>query len=414
MDKWKIGFFSSSLNGMNVLFGRGGNLLRGAGDQSRLRRLNALAVIEAIRHDPLTIPAIAQATGLSKTASDTVVGLLVDLGWVTAEQPLTPTGAGRPASRYRFRAEAAVVLGIDIGRHTVRVEMADLNGDALRSGEASVRVEQDPEQLIGEAVRVADRLLDDAGLTRGDVWSLGVAFPAVVDDGVVVRGAEGWNGFDIRGAFAERFAGLIEVDNDSNLAALAEAWKGSATRSRCLVYIHSGVRTGSGLVFDGEIFRGAHGAAGEVGALNQLGWQGAQAHLDDVTTEHGVLLHREEVFAAAREGDTSALEAVDRFAHAIATGIAALILTVDPDIVVVGGGNARADEVFFTPLRHYVDELCIVNETPPITASALQERASVTGAVALAASSVLERLYRVLMGGEALPRADAAALTSGA
>lgn len=395
---------------MNVLFRREERLLQGPGDPSRLRRLNALAVIEAIRHDPMTIPAIARTTGLSKTASDSVVTNLLELGWVTTEDPLTPQGAGRPATRYRFRAEAGVVAGIDIGQHTVRVAVADLNGEPLTDGIVPVGLSPAPGELITLAAGLTRDLLTAIGREPRDVWSIGAAFPAVVYEGVVVRGAAGWSGFDIRAALSEYFDCTIRVDNDSNLAALAEAWKGSASDSRGLVYIHSGQRTGSGLVLNGEVFRGARGAAGEIGALPQLGWQAAQEHLHAVDVGDGVLVDREMVFESAKEGRTAAVAAIDGFTAAIATGIAALILAIDPDIVVVGGGNTRAGDVFLEPLRRHVEALCTVREAPPMVLSTLQERASVTGAVALAVTSVLERLYEVLLSGQILPRADASAL----
>ncbi|MFD5226369.1 ROK family protein [Microbacterium sp. NPDC058342] len=391
---------------MNVLLRQGSRLLRGPSDPSRLRRLNALSVIDVIRHEALTIPAIARATGLSKTASDSVVTHLLDLGWVTAEDPLAPTGAGRPASRYRFRAEAAVVVGVDIGQHTTRVVIADLNGAPLTDGVAAADAASDPGTLIAFAVERTGELLGALGRRREDVWSIGVAFPAVVEDGIVVRGSHGWDGFDIRAAFSAHFDCLTSVDNDSNLAALAEAWKGSATESHGLVYVHSGERTGSGLILNGEVFRGTRGAAGEIGALPQLGWESAQQHLRGVQVDDGRLLERAQVFEGARDGHPAAVAAVDAFAEAIATGIAALVLTVDPDVVVVGGGNTRAGDVFLEPLRRHVDALCIVREAPPLVLSSLQERASVTGAVGLAVTSVLQRLYDVLLGGETLPRAD--------
>ncbi|GAA4049444.1 ROK family protein [Nonomuraea soli] len=389
-----------------MLIRREANPLRQAGSQSRLRRLNSLAVIETIRQEALTIPMIAQVTGLSKTAADSVVANLVELGWAEAVEPLAPTGAGRPASRYRFRAEAAVVVGIDIGPHTTRAELADLNGEVLAGDSVSPSLTDPPGALVADAVQVVDRLLAAQGRTRAEVWSIGVAIPAVVYRDVVTRGAEGWEGFNVRAALESHFDCPISVENDSNLAAFAEAWQGSATTATSMTYVHSGNRTGAGVVLNNTVVRGANGAAGEIGALPQLGWENAQEHLHDVELLDGRRANRAEVFAAAAAGDPLAVQAVDRFSGVIAIGIAALVLAVDPEIVVVGGGNVRAGDTFLEPLRRHVERLCTVRPAPPIVPSTLMERASITGAAGLAANTVLEQLYALADGDRPLADMD--------
>ncbi|MFI7465134.1 ROK family protein [Nonomuraea sp. NPDC049646] len=389
-----------------MLTGREASLLRQPAGQSRLRRINSLAVIEAIRHEPLTIPAIAQVVGLSKTAADTVVGDLVTLGWVTSVEPLSPTGAGRPANRYRFNAGAAVVAGIDIGQHTTRAELADLNGEVLASRSVTVSAADPPEAVLADAVEVVDRLLAAQGRGRADVWAMGVSVPAVVYQDVVTRGLDDWEGLNVRTAFAASFECPIAVENDSNLAAFAEAWKGSAAEAGSMVYVHSGNRTGAGVVLNNAVVRGANGAAGEIGALPQMGWEHAQQHLHDVELADGRRVSREGVFDAATAGDPLAVAAVDRFADVIAIGIAALVLTVDPEIVVVGGGNVQAGDTFLDPLRRHVERLCTVRPAPPIVPSALKDRASITGAGGLAATSVMEQLYASALGGKTLSSAS--------
>ncbi|WP_327090190.1 ROK family protein [Nonomuraea sp. NBC_01738] len=363
-------------------------------------------MIEVIRQEPLTIPTIAQVTGLSKTAADSVVANLVGLGWAESVEPLTPTGAGRPAARYRFRADAAVVAGIDIGQHTTRAEIADLNGEVLASASISVATAGSPAALVAGAVEVVGRLLAELGRAPADAWAIGVALPAVVYQDVITRGAPGWAGFSVRAALEPHFACPILVDNDSNLAAFAEAWKGSATKYGSMIYVHSGNRTGSGLVLNGMVVRGANGAAGEIGALPHLGWEHAQEFLHDVALADGHRVSREDVFAAAADGDDLAVAAVDRFSGAIAIGIAALVLAVDPEVVVVGGGNVRAGDTFLTPLTRHVQRLCTVRPAPPIVPSTLKERGSITGAAGLAANSVLERLYAMAGGGQTLSGTD--------
>ncbi|MER6943861.1 ROK family transcriptional regulator [Nonomuraea sp. NPDC000554] len=359
-------------------------------------------MIEAIRREPLTIPAIAQVTGLSKTAADTVVGNLVALGWVESIEPLSPTGAGRPANRYQFNAGAAVVAGIDIGQHTTRAELADLNGEVQATRSITVSVADPPEAVVADAVEVVDQLLSAQGRERADVWAIGVSVPAVVYQDVVTRGLDDWEGLNVRTAFESSFECPIAVENDSNLAAFAEAWKGSAAEASSMIYVHSGNRTGAGVVLNNTVVRGANGAAGEIGALPQMGWEQAQQYLHDVELTDGRRVSREGVFDAATAGDPLAVAAVDRFSDVIAIGIAALVLAIDPEIVVVGGGNVQAGDTFLDPLRRHVERLCTVRPAPPIVPSALKDRASITGAGGLAATSVMEQLYASALGGRTL------------
>ncbi|MED7926215.1 ROK family protein [Nonomuraea sp. LP-02] len=358
------------------------------GDLSRLRQLNALAVIRALQgRPPLTLTELAKRTGLSRASTEDVARELLRKGWLAEAEP-APGGVGRPARRYRFRAEAGRVLGLDIGGHNVRATLADLDGDVA----SAARVAVSPEMGRAERLEAVDRAvltcLEQAGLTGADVWASGVGTTGLVDGAGKVMLSEAlpeWTGVDLAAHVRRLAPASVLVENDSKLAALAECWRGVARYAKDMVFLLAGLRTGAGLVIDGKLHRGFAGASGEIGALPALGWIRAQEHL--VKAAGG---EAGDVFAAARAGDRAAVTAVRRYVRDLALGASALVLALDPQMVVVGGGYSRSADVLIEPLRRELDRWCI--RTPEVRMSALGDEAVVLGAVRLALDHVEERV----------------------
>ncbi|TYB66049.1 ROK family transcriptional regulator [Nonomuraea sp. PA05] len=354
------------------------------GDLSRLRQLNALAVIKVLQGQPsLTLTEVAKRTGLSRASTEDVVRELLQKGWV-AEAGATAGGVGRPARRYRFRADAGRVLGIDIGGHKIRAVLADLDGNVQHTARVPVTPEMGRLERLEAVDRAVGETLAGAGLTGDDVWASGVGTTGLVDGSGKVMLSEAlpeWTGVDLAAHVRRLAPAPVLVENDSKLAALAECWRGVARYAKDMVFLLAGLRTGAGLVIDGKLHRGFGNASGEIGALPVLGWIRAQEHLGG---EAG------DVFAAAREGDKAALAAVRKYVKDLALGASALVLTLDPQMVVVGGGFSRSADVLIEPLKRELDRWCI--RTPEVRMSALGDEAVVLGAVRLALDDVEERL----------------------
>jgi predicted NBD/HSP70 family sugar kinase len=169
------------------------------------------------------------------------------------------------------------------------------------------------------------------------------------------------------------------VENDSKLAALAETWRGVAKYASDLVFILSGLRTGAGLIIGGKLHRGFANAAGEIGALPAAGWSRAPEHLAAWPTGG-------DIFAAARAGDRKAIAAIRRYVKDIAQGVSALVLTLDPELVVIGGGFSRSADMLIEPLRRELDRWCL--RTPEIRISTLADEGVALGAAKLALDHV--------------------------
>jgi predicted NBD/HSP70 family sugar kinase len=358
------------------------------GDLSRLRQLNTQTALRVLRGgEPVTLTELSGRTGLSRASTEDVVQDLIEQGWVAEVAPVTGV-MGRPARRYRFRSDAGHVLGVDIGGHRVRAMVADLDGSVLGRAQAVVDPDANRARRLAAADAVVAECLRGNGLAAADLRAVGVASSGLVDPtGRVVLSVAlpEWTGLNLAEHFGAAYGRPVLVDNDSRLAALAEQWRGVARYAKDFVYLLAGLRTGLGLVIDGKLHRGFGGAAGEIGALPAIGWIRAQEHLHGwrgapagTDPDEGA----GHVFAAARRGDRSALSAVRRYVRDLSLGTAALVLALDPQLVVLGGGFSRSADVLLDRLRRELEAQCI--RTPEVLASALGEESVVLGAVRLA------------------------------
>lgn len=355
------------------------------GDLSRLRQLNTLAVVHALRRQPpRTLTEVARAAGLSRPATEDVVRELETQGWVEQVDPAAGT-MGRPARRYRFRADAGWVLGVDIGGHTVRAIITDLDGSTQFGTRQPVSPEAGRVDRLAVVDKVVAECLAGAGRKGAEMWATTVATSGLVDAAGRVAlsvALPEWTGLHLADHLRRLVSGPVLVENDSRLAALAETWRGVARYARDVVYVLAGLRTGAGLIIDGRPHRGFGGAAGEIGALPEMGWIRAQDHLRDWSGAPNGTDPDDTagfVFAAAREGDRQALAIVRRYVKDLALGTSALVLALDPQLVVVGGGFSRSADVILEPFRRELDKRCI--RTPEVLQSALGEDAVALGAV---------------------------------
>ncbi|MET0422370.1 MAG: ROK family transcriptional regulator, partial [Actinoplanes sp.] len=252
-------------------------------DLTRLRELNSLSVVRALRsHPPSTVTELSQRTGLSRPAVDVIAQGLVADGWASVQEPGASSSVGRPARRYRFRAGAGHVIGVDVGVHKILALLADLDGNIVQTVRHAVAADAGPAERLAELDNVLNTCMAEAGRTTADIWAVTGAVTGAVDaDGQTsfFTPLPGFRGVSLTAHLGTRFDCPILVENDCKLAALAERWKGAASDANDIVYLLAGMRTGAGLIIDGVLRRGFGGAAGEIGALKQVRWLNAPEHL---------------------------------------------------------------------------------------------------------------------------------------
>ncbi|WP_457028585.1 ROK family protein [Kitasatospora sp. P5_F3] len=371
------------------------------GDSSLLRRINAAVTLRALRDgQAVTLTQLVGDTGLSRPTVEGVIEGLLEAGLVAEVEQSQDGGRqrGRPARWFRFRAEAGHILGIEIGVHEIRVILADLTGKVLGSHARAAAETLDPEERLTLTRTTVAEVLRKAGVSRDSLWAVAVGSPGIVDrEGTVKLGTAmpGWTGLDLGARLRRSFRCPVMIENDANLAAIAEHWQGAAVGKGDLVFVMAGLSPGAGSLINGRLHRGFGGAAGEIGALHLLGQEATPERLLSTTGKPLDPLDEAavaRVLRLAREGDQVAQVAMDRFLRRLVHDVAALVLALDPEIVVVGGWAAGLDGVL-EPLREQLELYCL--RAPEVALAALGEEVVAMGALRVALDTVEEQLFAV-------------------
>ena len=345
---------------------------------SEVRQANARECLVQLRKTAtaLTVGDLAARTGLSRPTVDAVLTDLVEHGPIRNHARAQPNLPGRPARRFAFDASSALVAGVDIGARGIRCRVADAAGDIVTTAEAAVPAGADRTGLLLDLVRQAVRQTDSR------LAAVGVAVPGILDhdDQLVQSLTVGeWIGFDLRKELAARLGCDVSIENDVKLAAYAEHHLGSGADNS--IFVQIGNRISVAVIIDGKILQGSHRLAGELGSQRSMRWtrssRDGQLLWSDGTEAIGV-------FHRADAGDDQALQEIDAFCAEIAPRLAALLLTVDPELVVIGGGLSRSAETLLAPLRRHVSDLLMARDKPEFVAAELTTDSSLTGALGLA------------------------------
>lgn len=334
-----------------------------------LRQINSDALLRfALQEQIFTAGEAMAATGLTRATVLGVCDGLVDAGWleeVSDSEATGRTNKGRPARRYQLREAAGVVVGLDAGESHFTTIVADLRGRELSKHRRSIDSHALGRAGRGASARELIRLsLDDIGRAADDVLLTVVGVPAPIDvNGMSPDGGEFWH--LMNSGFASHLQGTVLVENDANLAAIAER---AREPSANLATLLTGERFGAGLIVDGRLLRGPRGGAGEMRFLDTLSdskfvpdeggsdgfgalarkWARSRIRsYDGITTLRGIPeseIKAEDVFQAAREGDPFAGDIIARLGDRLARIAVVLSSLLDIERVVIAGGIAPAIE----------------------------------------------------------------------
>ena len=407
-------------------------------NRQRLRSNNERLLLDHLRAaGPTSRAQLARDTGLSKPTVSHALAALEEHGLVRAAGKIAAE-RGRTALLYEPDPTAGHVLGIDIGRARLRAAVADLSGEILARTDVPNR-ERTATGVADAAAQAAEQALDLAGIGAGQVIHAAIGTPGVFDpDQGRVRFAVNLPGWGRAGLFTrirERLgAPELSVHNDANLAALGEYDFGAGRGSRLFVYVLIGTGLGVGIVSGGELFAGAHGAAGEVGFLpasftapepesssereaeSEVGTEHAPTQttdgqrrggLEDAVSADAVVraakegglrgrLTAKRVFEQARAGNPAAIGAVRQEGERIAHVVAAISAVLDPDVVVLGGGVGHGADLMLDPVREALHRTTPLR--PILAASELGDDAVLLGALTTALRVARPQVFDRLSG----------------
>lgn len=272
------------------------------------------------------------------------------------------------------------LLGIDIGGTTVKMAVLDVNGIIAEKWEIPTNTNENGSRIPKDIAEAFEQYLERSGKTKEDFVGAGIGAPGFINfkAGVVEYAPNiGWENFKLVGEF-ENAAGIPAVlENDANAAALGEMWKGAGAGATELLAVTLGTGVGGGIITNGNIVHGAAGMAGEIGHITierdankaiQCGCgrkgcietiasatgiarlaneyrQGAETVLNDVETATA-----KDVFDAYREGDAVATKVVDEVMEQLGLTISYLANSLNPEMIVIGGGVSKAGDALLKPL----------------------------------------------------------------
>jgi predicted NBD/HSP70 family sugar kinase len=323
-----------------------------------------------------------------------------------------------------FRADAGCVLGVDIGADKVLAVVADLAGDTLATRRRRIEPAEGVTALLASTRATISQVLRDAGVARERLRAVAVGTPGVVDpaSGTITLAPQlpDWEGIHLAKVLGRSFSCPILVENEVHLSVIGERWRGAAQGIDDAVYVQLGVGIGAGILIGGEVYRGAGGAAGELGSLpfpaddddepaalgaferaaggraySRLGAIAAAGpdgrRLSELAGGEPDRVDAEIVFTAAAEGDRAALAVVEEMASRAALGIGALIAILNPATVIIGGGISRAGAALLDPLERHLRSL--VPFPSRLVLSSLGDQAVALGAVRRAIEKSDETLF---------------------
>jgi predicted NBD/HSP70 family sugar kinase len=365
-----------------------------------VRIMNERAVYEQTRQlGSVSASQLVAATGLSKPTIGLALAGLERAGLVRHVGHRVGQ-VGRAPRLYEIRPEAGWALAVDIGGSWIRAAVADLSGRIAVRHEERVKA-----RTAGSLLRQIDELVRSvpaqAGLAFTDVTHIVLGIPGVYEpESGRISAAPNLPGWDrpgtvesLRAKLGDRFS----IDNDVNLATLAEQAYGLGASVRDFVFVSVGTGVGMGIVVDGRLYRGSHGRAGEISFLPV----GDEASDPAAARQHGILEtaasaggivatargfgmtvdSTEQVFDAARTGDEAALRVVSAEADHLARALTSIIAVLDPGLIVLGGGVGSNVDVLLTPIQQRLGELLAL-EPPPIRVSAVGRESVVLGGLA--------------------------------
>lgn len=300
-------------------------------------------------------------------------------------------------------------FGVDVGGTTVKLGAFKENGEIIDKWEIPTHTENEGVRILPDIAASVKEKIEAHQLQLADCLGLGMGVPAPVTSEGVVNGSAnlGWKYKEVRKELEELLGISVVVGNDANVAALGEMWKGGGRGQKNMIMITLGTGVGGGVIVDGKVIVGAHGAGGEVGHIcvdydeTEHCGCGNMGCLEQYASATGIVrlakkqLAKEErktvldaatvtakdVFDAVKQEDEVAMEIAEQFGEYLGSGLAILAAVADPAVFVIGGGVSKAGEVLLSYItKYYQKRALFANKTTEFALASLGNDAGIYGA----------------------------------
>lgn len=301
-------------------------------------------------------------------------------------------------------------IGIDIGGTKTAIAIVNQSGEMIEHSVLPTDLSIPAFKMIERMNREVKELIEKSGVQDDNIKGIGIGAPGPLDskNGMITcpPNLETWVDIPIQKWVEEAFPFPVKLENDANVAALAEKWIGEGRHYDDYIYMTVSTGIGSGIIADGKLLRGRKGNAGDVGHMvvdtsfakcscGQYGCLEAIASGTAIAREGskiaGKSLTTKEVFDLYHQGHAEIAVYMKKVFHVLGIACVSLINTFDTEKIIIGGGVSKAGDALFQPIREYVSTYALNPDgrRTKIVPSKLGQNSGVIGAAALWMASVL-------------------------
>ncbi|WP_408006760.1 ROK family glucokinase [Pseudalkalibacillus sp. A8] len=309
-------------------------------------------------------------------------------------------------------------IGIDLGGTTIKMAIVDRNGNIVDKWGIPTDTSNNGRNISQNIADSIKEKVENRGWKQNDIDGIGIGAPGFInmENGFIYHAVNvGWENYPLKDDLESKTGLKVVVENDANIAALGEMWKGAGKQASDLICITLGTGIGGGIISNGTILHGANGMAGEIGHITSIVEDGAPCNcgktgcLETIASATGIsriategleenpasMLHKklnekgnvsaEDVFTCAAEGDEWANKVIEIITHHLGLAIANMANVINPSRIVIGGGVSRAGDQLMDPLKKVFGQFALprVQEGSDFAIASLGNDAGVIGSARL-------------------------------
>lgn len=351
---------------------------------------------------------LVRESGLARSTTGERLDALVEAGFVLRRSEPVSTG-GRPAESFVFNADGGYLLLADIGGSHSRIGLSGIDGRFVQVVDADLDIGDGPEKVLGYVRDQFIALCKKQSIAHDRVRGIGIGVPGPVDSlkGRLVRPRTmpGWDDTIVSDFFTDTFQDVpVLVDKDANIMALGEyrtSWKDAET----MLCVKAGMGIGCGIIADGQVLRGANGAAADIGHIpkdssvqcrcGQYGCvdavAGGRAIAEKLRAAGRVASSSRDIVELVKAGDSLAASLVRQSGREIGTVLISAIAIINPSLIIIGGNLGESPEPLLAGIREivYSDSHPLATQDLQILPSKIGPEAGLTGAAHMVLDAIL-------------------------
>lgn len=379
------------------------------GNAKLMREINQGLVLELIKQQgPISRTAIAKRLNLALPTVMRIVDQLLNEGLIIAEG-LGDSSGGRPPVLFNINPQSRYLIGVDVKRR-LTVILADLMGNKLHREEALTESIAEPAGVIEQISEMVKGIIAKTGVDVEKIAGIGIGTPGMNSkSGSLIESSAfyGWHHVDIQGLLKGKFSFPVVVENVAKAGALGELWLGKGMGFSNFIYVFADFGVGSGIVVNGQLYRGMTGDAGEFGHTVVEIVDGRQCYcgnsgcLEMYTSIPAILKEAEEVLGQsgvkfqdlveeAHSGSDPVIEIFRRAGKYLGIGLANLINLYNPEAIILGGEISLFCPWYVESAREHAKKLIFSKRAQKvqILTTGIHEDAGAMGAVALVMNKI--------------------------